>query len=163
MTTLLLATTLKPILLIRLLLLPPAHPASGLRRRRLFHQERNPALALKQRQAPINPYRCSGRGYGNSSATAARSIANARATTSTDDSSGCNCSRFSSNGNRFAPLQDANGSPVPLNGNTPSVSSKGDRVQFAEDQALANQLFGSGWTSAPSRNSKDSAATLAAS
>ena len=54
--------------------------------------------------------------------------------------------------------------PAPiLNSDTQfAATSTGDRVQLSEDQALDNQLFGPGWKTVPS-NSKDSAATLAAS
>ena len=67
--------------------------------------------------------------------------------------------------NKFAALQDGDtSSSVHSKGDNRSVNSKGDRVKFSDDdQALAAHLFDLDWKQAPSKHSKDSAATLAAS
>ena len=93
-------------------------------------------VVSKQRQAPINPYIRKGRGHGNPAALASRSGL---------PSQGGHRSGSSSTGNRFALLQDDNSNPAALtNATSSSPSPGGDRVQFAEDQALGQQLFGSG-------------------
>ena len=131
-------------------------------------------LTKAERKRISNPY-SPGRGHGRQQAagfmaTATKTGASARppatlsrstlSENSFEASSADHTVNTSLTSNRFAALQYDDGS-ITATSNT-QVTPHGDCVKFAEDQALAHQLFGSGWTPAPSR-SKDSAATLAAS
>ena len=106
-----------------------------------------------QKQAPINPYRRPGRGFHNSGASNTRS--------SNTGSQISNTPASQTSHNRFAALQEPE---PPVHSGEASTVATTDKsaVHFVNDQALANQLFGPGWTPVNS-HSKDSPATLAAS
>ena len=107
-----------------------------------MHRQGSDPASIYRQQAPINPYIRPGRGHGNSAvrsiATAPNKASASDATSrsnllklSLDASSDDNTISISSKRNRFAPLQDDDGS-VTSQGDPTSVTPQGDRVKFAE-------------------------------